>query len=132
MQANFLFRGSDYLKTSRAWIMHLSCAIPSTELYKFDWAQVTWISPLSSSLNFFAEALVMGFDGNLNRIWICLTHVFVTVLPSISSPFLRFLAIMSSNMLFVLVQFLINHEMTKILLKYMKYLNYNKTHTIKV
>ena len=60
VQANFLFYGSDYLETSRAWIMHLSYAIPSTGLHEFDWAQVVWINPLSTSLNFFSQALMTG------------------------------------------------------------------------
>ena len=67
MQANFLFHGSDYLETSRAWIMHLSCVIPSTGLHEFDWAQVTWINPLSTSLNFFAWALMTGLMGTWIR-----------------------------------------------------------------
>ena len=61
------FHGSDYFETSRAWITHLvvwiSGAIPLTGLCKLNWAQVAWINPLSTSLNFFTRALVTGLMG---------------------------------------------------------------------
>ena len=88
VQASFLLHESDYLETSRAWIMHLSYAIPSTGLHEFDWAQVAWINPLSASLNFFVQALVTG----LTETWIgskyVSSHVLVIVLSSISSGML--------------------------------------------
>ena len=66
VQANFLFHRSNCLETSRVLIMHLSCVIPSTDLHKFDWAQVALINPLNTSLNFFTRTLVTG----LTRTWI--------------------------------------------------------------
>ena len=61
------FHGNDYLETSRGWIMPLvlwmSCAIPSTGLHKFDWAQDAWINPLSTCLNFLHEHLWWVWHG---------------------------------------------------------------------
>ena len=86
VQANFPFHGSDYLeKIERAWIMHLSCAIPTMGLHKFDWAQVAWINRLNASLNFFARTILTSSMGT--RIWseYALSLVLVTVLSSIST-----------------------------------------------
>ena len=86
VQANFLFHGSDYLETSRAWIMHLSCVIPLMGLHEFNWAQVASINPLRAYLNFFARALVTGPTGTWVGSEYALSHLLVIVLSLISSP----------------------------------------------
>ena len=65
--------------------MYLSCAIPSTSLHKFDWAQGAWINQLSASLNFFAWALVTGPPETWIGSEYASSYVFVIVLSSISS-----------------------------------------------
>lgn len=63
----------------------ISCEIPSINPHEFDWAQVAWISLLSTSLNIFAWDLVTGLIGNWIGSKYASSYVLMTAFSSISS-----------------------------------------------